>query len=68
MASQAVAGVGVEDAAAQEGGADQDVENVKHGDAPGSAANAPHAVGMLRRTPIGPAVIKIRYGAERWVV
>jgi hypothetical protein len=43
VASQVVAGDGVEDAAAQEGGADQDVEKVKHGDAPGSAAIAPHA-------------------------
>jgi hypothetical protein len=42
-ASQVVAGDGVEDAAAQEGGADQDVDQVKHGDAPGSAAIAPHA-------------------------
>jgi hypothetical protein len=43
LASQVVAGEGVEDAAAQEGGADQDIEKVKHGGAPGSAAIAPHA-------------------------
>ena len=43
VASQVVAGDSVEDAAAQEGGADYDVEQVKHGDAPGSAAIAPHA-------------------------
>jgi len=43
VASQVVAGDGVEDAAAKEGGGDQDVKNVKHGDAPGSAAIAPHA-------------------------
>jgi hypothetical protein len=35
MASQSVAGVGVKDAAAQEGSADEDVENVKHGEPPG---------------------------------
>ena len=40
MASQVVAGEGVEDAAAQEGGADQDEEDVKHGDVPGSSATA----------------------------
>jgi hypothetical protein len=43
VASQVVAGEGVEDAAAQEGGADQDEDDVKHGDAPGSATIAPHA-------------------------
>jgi hypothetical protein len=44
VASQVVAGEGVEDAAAQEGGADQDVENVKHGDFPRSATKPPHAI------------------------
>ncbi len=34
MASQVVAGFGIEDAGAQEGGADQDVENVEHGEFP----------------------------------
>jgi hypothetical protein len=48
VASQVVAGEGVEDAAAQEGGADQDEDDVKHGDAPGSAAIAQHAGCMLR--------------------
>jgi hypothetical protein len=48
VASQVVAGEGVEDAAAQEGGADQDEDDVKHGDAPGSAAIALHADGILR--------------------
>jgi hypothetical protein len=43
VASQVVAGEGVENAAAQEGGADQDVENVKHGDFPRSATRPPHA-------------------------
>jgi hypothetical protein len=43
VASQVVAGEGVKDAAAQEGGADQDVENVKHGDFPRSATKSPHA-------------------------
>jgi hypothetical protein len=50
MASQLVAGFGVEDAAAQEGSADQDVENIKHGDFPRSATKPPHAAGMLRCT------------------
>jgi hypothetical protein len=43
MTSQVVAGDGVEHAPAQEGGADYDVENVKHGEAPGSATDALHA-------------------------
>ena len=38
VASQLIAGFGVEDAAAQEGGTDQDEDDVKHGDAPGSSA------------------------------
>jgi hypothetical protein len=50
VALQSVAGDGVEHAATQEGGADQDVENVKHGDAFGSASMPRHAAGMLRRT------------------
>jgi hypothetical protein len=50
MASQVIAGDGVEHAAAQEGGADQDVDDVKHGDTPGSAANARQASRMLRHT------------------
>jgi hypothetical protein len=49
-ASQMVAGDGIEHAGAQEGGADQDVENVKHVDAPGSDLPVPHAAGMLRCT------------------
>jgi len=44
IASQFVAGVDVEYAAAQEGSADREIDNVSHGDAPGSAAaSAPHA-------------------------
>jgi hypothetical protein len=42
-ASEFVAGVGVEDATAQEGGADQDVENVEHYGFPRSATMPPHA-------------------------
>jgi hypothetical protein len=33
VASQAVAGFGIENAATQEGGAEQNVDNIKHGDA-----------------------------------
>jgi hypothetical protein len=57
MALQSVAGEGVEHAAAQEGGADQDVENVEHGDAFGSAFMTRHAAGMLRSAQIGADVV-----------
>jgi hypothetical protein len=44
QASQVIAGEGVEHAAAKEGGADQNVDDVKHGIAPGSATLPPHAM------------------------
>jgi hypothetical protein len=53
VALQSIAGDGVEHAAAQEGRANQDVENVEHDDAFGSASAPRHAAGMLRRTQIG---------------
>jgi hypothetical protein len=43
VASHVVAGFGVEDTAAKEGGADQDVQNIEHGDFPQSATAPPHA-------------------------
>jgi hypothetical protein len=43
VALQSVAGDGVEDAAAKEGGADQDVENVEHDGFPRSATRPRHA-------------------------
>jgi hypothetical protein len=42
VASQSVAGDGVKHAAAQEGGADQDVDDIEHGDFPRSATRPPH--------------------------
>jgi hypothetical protein len=57
VALQVVAGEGVEDATAQEGGADQDVENVKHCDFPRTATEPPHAAGMLRCTQISRRAI-----------
>jgi hypothetical protein len=45
--SQVIACEGVEAAAAEEGGADQDVDEVKHGNAPGSAAKPLYTGGML---------------------
>jgi hypothetical protein len=57
MALQVVAGEGVEDAAAQEGGTDQDVENVEHDDFPRSATRPPHAAGTLRWTQISAHAI-----------
>ena len=44
MASQVVAGDGVQHTAAQEGGAYQDVDDVEHDDCPRSATEPPHAV------------------------
>jgi hypothetical protein len=43
VASQVVAGFGVEDAGAQKGCAEQDIEYVKHDDFPWSATKPPHA-------------------------
>jgi hypothetical protein len=43
VASQVVAGDGVKHAAAQEGAADQDVDDIEHGDFPRSATRSPHA-------------------------
>jgi hypothetical protein len=43
VASQVVAGFGIEDACAQEGSAEQDVEYIKHDDIPRSATKPPHA-------------------------
>jgi hypothetical protein len=57
VALQSIAGDGVEHAAAQEGGADQDVENVEHDDAFGSALVPRHAAGMLRCTQLGADLV-----------
>jgi hypothetical protein len=43
-----VAGDCVQHASAKEGGTDQDVDDVKHGDFPWSATRPLHAAGMLR--------------------
>jgi hypothetical protein len=43
VALQFVAGFGVEHAAAQKGGANQDVDDVEHGGFPRSATSPPHA-------------------------
>ena len=53
MALHFVAGVGVEHTGAQDGGADQDVENIKHGGFPWSATNPRHAghVALRRKYP-----------------
>jgi hypothetical protein len=50
LASQMVARDGVKHAAAQEGGAYQDVDDIEHDDFPWSATKPPHTVGMLHRT------------------
>ena len=57
MASQVIAGDGVQHTAAQEGGAYQDVDDVEHGDFPRSATTPPHAAGMLRCTTASPDLI-----------
>jgi hypothetical protein len=43
VALQFVAGDGVEDAGAKEGGANQNVDDIEHGGVPGSATGARHA-------------------------
>jgi hypothetical protein len=53
MASQLVAGFGVEDAAAQEGGADQQVDDIKHEEIPKGGSVPPRAAGMLRCARVG---------------
>lgn len=57
MASQVIAGDGVEHAAAQEGAAYQDVYDIEHGDFPRSATTPPHAAGMLRCTTPSPDLV-----------
>jgi hypothetical protein len=47
LASQMIAGDRVEHAAAEEGGTDQDVDDVEHGDVPRSATTPRHAGGHV---------------------
>jgi hypothetical protein len=57
MASQVVAGDGVQHTAAQEGGAYQDVDDIEHDGFPRSATASPHAAGMLRCTIARPDLV-----------
>jgi hypothetical protein len=57
MASQVIAGDGVQHAAAKEGGAYQDVDDIEHGGCPWSATTPPHAVSMLRCTTAKPDLV-----------